>query len=450
MSASLRLPASVAGLPGPAGLPLLGNLHQLTPTKLHRQLDDWCAEFGPLYRMSMPGRQAVVVGDPELSQEILRRRPSDFRRQSTIESIMSEMGSDGLFSSEGAAWRRRRRLAMPAFNAAQLTRFAPTLEEITGRLRRRWTAASPDDIRADLARYTVDVTAKLTFDYDINTLEQSGDVIQRHLEHIFPMLNRRLNIPFPYWRYVRLPADRALDRALAALRTEVDAVIARARVQAPAEPTNFIEAFLLADDNGEKFSDDELFAEALTILIAGQDTTSNATAWLLHHLAGRPEIQRRIREEVAAEPSPLRAQPYLEAVIAESMRLQPTTPLMLMEAIADTHLGELAVPAGTWLVVNVSHAARQPDAFGDPEVFDPDRWLTPGERAHHPEVSIPFGSGPRFCPGRGLAMLEIKSVIGMACTDFDITVPAGAPPPDDRFHFAVIPVGMRLDLTPRA
>ena len=64
MSASLRLPASVAGLPGPAGLPLLGNLHQLTPTKLHRQLDDWCAEFGPLYRMSMPGRQAVVVGDP--------------------------------------------------------------------------------------------------------------------------------------------------------------------------------------------------------------------------------------------------------------------------------------------------------------------------------------------------------------------------------------------------
>lgn len=421
----------------------------MTPTKLHRQLDAWCDQYGALYRLSMPGRQIVVVGDPDLSRDVLRRRPSAFRRQSTIESIMREMGSNGLFSSEGEAWRRRRRLAMPAFNATQLTHFAPTLEQITERLRRRWSAASSHDVRDDLARFTVDVTAKLTFDYDINTLEQSGDVIQRHLEHIFPMLNRRLNIPFPYWRYVRLPADRELDRALAALRSEVDTVIARARADVPAEPTNFIEAFLLAGADGEKFSDEELFAEALTILLAGQDTTSNATAWLLHHVASQPVVQQRIREEVAHSPNPLSSQPYLEAVIAESMRLQPTTPLLLMEAVEDTVLGALALPAGTWVVVNVSHASKQPSAFAEPAAFDPRRWLEPDGRTHRAEVSIPFGSGPRFCPGRGLAMLEIKSVVAMACRDFDIVVPESAPPPDDRFHFAVIPVGLQLALIPR-
>ncbi|MGV9818280.1 cytochrome P450 [Nocardia xishanensis] len=450
MSAPLRAPMSLLDLPGPDGWPVLGNLPQLTPTRLHRQLDDWCAEYGSVYRLSMPGRRLVVVGDPELSKEILRQRPATYRRQSSIESIMSEMGSNGLFSSEGEAWRRRRRLAMPGFNAAHLTRFHTELELITERLRRRWLAASPEDVRADLTRYTVDVTAKLTFDYDINTLEQSGDVIQQHLEHVFPMLNRRLNIPLPYWRWVKLPADHALDRALEALRTEVNTVVARARTAAPQQPTNFIEAFLLAHDGGESFTDDELFAEALTILIAGQDTTSNAAAWLLYHLASEPEAQERIREEISRIPSTLDRQPYLEAVVAESMRLQPTTPLLLMEAVHDTVLRDIALPAGTWVLVNVRYPGLREENFADPHRFDPERWLRDADgRAHRPDVAIPFGSGPRFCPGRGLAMLEVKSVAAMTCRTFDFRLPDGVPPPDDRFHFAVIPVGLRLDLAPR-
>ncbi|MET9491601.1 cytochrome P450 [Nocardia sp. NPDC006630] len=439
---------SVDDLPGPKGWPLLGNLPQLTPARLHRQFDSWCDEYGLMYRVRMAGQRIVVVSDPELNREILRNRPGGFRRQSSIESVMDEMGSNGLFSLEGEAWRRRRKLAMPAFNATHLRGFQPSLESITDRLRRRWEDRSPDDVRAELTRYTVDVTAKLTFDYDINTIEQSGDVIQRHLELIFPILNRRLGMPFPYWRYVKLPDDRALDRALAALRQDLTAVIARARANLPEQPTNFIEALLLAQDGGE-FTDAELFAEALTILIAGQDTTSNAMAWLLYHLAGNPAAQQRIREEVAQIPSVLDRQPYLEAVAAESMRLQPTTPLLAMEAIEDTTIDGVAVPAGTWVIVNVRHAGLQAQNFSAPQTFDPDRWLREGPGNHRPDTALPFGSGPRFCPGRGLAMLEIKSVTSMVCRNFDISLPPDAEPPSDRFHFAVIPTGMRVNVTPR-
>ncbi|WP_330257652.1 cytochrome P450 [Nocardia sp. NBC_00565] len=335
-------------LPGPSRWPLLGNLPQMRPSLLHHQFDEWCDEYGPLYQLRMPGRRIVVVSDPDLNREILRDRPGGFRRQSAIESVMDEMGSNGLFSLEGDAWRLRRRLAMPAFNAAHLRSFHPTLETITGRLRRRWEQHSPKDIRGDLTRYTVDVTAKLTFDYDINTIEQSGDIIQRHLELIFPLINRRINSPVPYWRYVKLPGDRALERALAALRTDLAAVIGRARANSPQQPTNFIEAFLLAQDDSASFTDDELFAEALTILIAGQDTTSNAMAWLLYHLAGNPAVQERIRDEVTEIPSALGRQPYLEAVVVESMRLRPTTPIVGLEAVkyyiraAKQHMGEMA------------------------------------------------------------------------------------------------------------
>lgn len=442
---------SVRELPGPPGIPILGNLPWMAPSRLHHVLDRWCAEYGPLYRVSVPGRSIVVVSDPELNRDILRRRPEDFRRQSTIESIMDEMGSNGLFSLEGDAWRRRRKLAMPAFNAANLRSFHPTLEMITERLRNRWLRGSPDDMRADLTRYTVDVTAKLTFDYDINTIEQSGDVIQRHLEHIFPMLNRRLNLPIPYWHYVKLPADRALDRALRALRADTDDLLARARATVPEQPRNFIEALLLAQHDDEFFTDEELFAEALTILVAGQDTTSNALAWLLYHLAGRPEVQQRIRDELAEIPSALDRQPYLEAVVAESMRLRPTTPLLLMEAVRETAVGGVRIPAGTWVVVDVGYAAVQPANFSDPTSFDPTRWL--GETAHgthRPEISMPFGAGPRFCPGRGLAMAELKSVVAMACDTFDIRVPDGVAPPRERFDFAVVPVDLRLELVRRS
>ncbi|QLY30320.1 cytochrome P450 [Nocardia huaxiensis] len=440
---------SVDDLPGPGGWPVLGNLPQMPPAAMHRRFDSWADEFGPIYRLNVAGKRVVVVSDPDLNKEILRNRPGGFRRQSSIESIMDEMGSNGLFSLEGEAWRRRRKLAMPAFNASHLRGFHPTLEAITERLRKRWERQAPDDIRAELTRYTVDVTAKLTFDYDINTIEQSGDVIQRHLELIFPTLNRRLGIPIPYWRYVKLPQDRALDRALAALREDLTGVIARARANLPERPTNFIEALLLAQDRQESFTDDELFAEALTILIAGQDTTSNATAWLLYHLAGNPAVQERIRAEIAEIPSVLDRQPYLEAVAAESMRLQPTTPLLAMEAVQDTEIGGVRVPAGTWVIVNVQHAGVQDRNFSDPLAFDPERWLGGGHGNHRPDASIPFGSGPRFCPGRGLAMLEIKSVASMVCRTFDLGLPADAEPPTDQFHFAVIPIGMRLDLQRR-
>ncbi|MBF6330781.1 cytochrome P450 [Nocardia transvalensis] len=449
MSTTTSRELSLTELPGPGGWPLVGNLPQLWPTLLHRRLEEWAGEFGSLYRVDMAGKPVVVVSDPDLIREVLRDRPSGFRRQSVIESIMDEMGSNGLFSLEGDAWRRRRKLAMPAFNAGHLRGFHPTLETITERLRRRWLSLPPTDIRADLTRYTVDVTAKLTFDYDINTIEQSGDVIQQHLELIFPTINRRMATPFPYWRYVKLPADRALDRALAAIRRDLDEVIARARQNLPESPTNFIEALLLAPDGNETFTDDELFAEALTILVAGQDTTSNAMAWLLYHLAGHPEVQQRIRDEVAEIPSALERQPYLEAVAAESMRLRPTTPLIGLETVRDTVLGGAAIPAGTWVIINVQHPGLQEENFSDPLTFDPDRWLRDGGGNHRPEASTPFGSGPRFCPGRGLALLEIKNVVSMVCRTFDVRLPAGAQPPKDRFHFATIPIGMRLDLIPR-
>ena len=227
-------------LPGPKGLPLLGNLLQLDFKQLHRVLERWCDEFGTLCAFELGLRPVVVVADPELIQHILRNRPKLYRRLGTIEPVAKEMGIAGVFSAEGEDWKRQRRLTAHALDANHLRQFFPTLIKVTERLKNRWNSAADKqeavDVQLDLMRYTVDVTTNLVFGYDMNTLEKEGDVIQEHLEKIFPMIDRRIHMPFPYWRYFKLPADRALDKALVAIRQTITGFVARARARLAQTP----------------------------------------------------------------------------------------------------------------------------------------------------------------------------------------------------------------------
>ena len=158
---------SLTELPGPRGLPLIGNLLQLDLKQLHRVLERWCNEFGPLYAFKLGRKPVVVVGDPELIQNILRQRPNLYRRLGTIESAFKEMGITGVFSAEGDDWKRQRRLTAHALDAGHLRQFFPALIKVTERLKNRWGPAADKpaaaEVQQDLMRYTVDVTTNLGF-----------------------------------------------------------------------------------------------------------------------------------------------------------------------------------------------------------------------------------------------------------------------------------------------
>src|SRR5690349_17188345 len=187
---------ALTDLPGPTGLPLVGNVLQLDLTQLHRVLLRWTDEFGALFKFQLGQKPVLVVADPELNQTILRNRPKVYARLGTIEPVFKEMGITGVFSAEGEDWKRQRRLTAHALDAAHLRQFFPTLLKVTERLRKRWERDADEgsavDVQQELMRYTVDVTTNLAFGYDMNTLENEGDVIQDHLEKIFPAINRRI------------------------------------------------------------------------------------------------------------------------------------------------------------------------------------------------------------------------------------------------------------------
>jgi cytochrome P450 len=449
-------------LPGPKALPLLGNLLQLDIKQLHRVLEKWANEFGTIYQFMLGTRPVIVVTDPELNQSILRNRPKSYRRMGTIEPVFKELGINGVFSVEGEDWKRQRRLTAQALDVQHLRQFFPTLIKVTERLRNRWNTAagkqSAVDVQQDLMRYTVDVTTNLAFGYDMNTLEKEGDVIQEHLEKILPAVNRRINAPFPYWRYFKLPKDHAVEKSRQAIRETISGFVAQGRArlaehpERAAHPTNLMEAMLGArDENNVAFTEEEIYGNVLTMLLAGEDTTANTLAWMMHFMIEQPEVQARMQTEARGmvDKSGMLSQladaeklNYIEAVAHEAMRLKPVAPVIFLETLEDVEFGGVAVPRETAVMLLTMHACMQDAHFGKANEFRPERWLEaapPVGCPHNAKAFVPFGAGPRFCPGRQLAMVEIKTVMAMLCALFNVVKVESATPVTELFSFTMMP-----------
>ena len=463
----------IADLPGPKGVPLFGNALQIEAKRIHLQLEEWTAQYGRLYRLRLGPRSLLVVADPPVTEAVLRARPDTYRRVSQVERVFQEMSLAGVFSAEGDAWRSQRRLAMEALSQKHLRGFYPNLAVVALRLVRRWEKAAAAgtvlDLPEELKRFTVDITTQLVFGHDIDTLGKDAndeDAIQRHLEVFFPAFNRRLNAIIPYWRYFKLPADRRIDRAIASIRTWIGKRVQIARDRLAADPalalapTNFLEAMLVARDaEGQAFSDEVIFGNALTMLLAGEDTTAYTIAWAAHHLCDDARATAALSAEADAVLGEARVPkdleqagqlPYASAVANESMRLRPVAPMQFLEALSDVVVGDVAAPKGTTVIVLTRPPVLEATRFEQPNTFLPERWI-PGARSgtHDAAAHIPFGSGPRICPGRSLALLEMRVVLATLYRNFEVERASPGSEVTELSAFTMMPVNLHVRLRRR-
>ena len=464
----------LADLPRPRGLPLLGNLLQVDAPRVHAQVEAWAAQFGPLFTFRLGKVRLLVVADHSAMGTVLRDRPAGWRRTPKLEMVSRDMGlTGGVFGAEGQAWQRQRRMVMAGFDPRHLRAYFPALVNVSGRLEKRWRTAVAEgrtiDLQADLMRYTVDAISGLAFGADINTLESDHDVIQDHLDKIFPAMFRRLLAPLPTWHWWKSRADRELDRSVAAVNQAITGFIAAARSRLAAEPSrretpgNLLEAMLVAaDDEGSGITDAEVSGNVMTMLLAGEDTTANTLAWMVWLLHRHPDSLARAREEIDRVAGPrggwtperFAALPYLEACANETMRLRPVAPSLVLQALRDTVVGDVRVPART-LVWGALRVDPLRDRFFEAAAsFRPERWL---EADHAPSatsanrVSMPFGAGPRVCPGRNLAMTEMKMALAVLLGGFEIegVATAGGGEPAERLSFTMAPEPLTMRLRVR-
>ncbi len=460
-------------LPGPVRLPLIGNLHQMSPATLHLTLEKWADQYGDIYRVYFGPRPLVVIAECKTTQRILRDRPEGFRRTSIIEKAANDMHLNGVFSREGEIWRRHRVIVTKSLNRTKLKHLFPTLQMMVERLKRCWDHSADQtqsvNVCRDLMRFTVDVTMQVAFGIDPNTQETEGPVIQRHLDKIFPILNRRVFLPFPVWRYIRLPSDYALKSALKGLREEVDEIVRAVRQRIEADPrlkdspTNFLESILSEIEQGDSdLSDEDVFANVGTLLLAGEDTTANTIAWCIHYLMRFPEHFHRIRSEIdelatsnsatTLELEQTERLSFLDAFVNEAMRLKPVAPMIAAESKIETEILRCRIPRGTTILMLTRKTATKDSNFVDPDLFEPERWLNAEGHRYHPherQAFIPFGSGPRQCPGRNLALFEIRMVLSMLCRNFDLYTIHGTGEVNERLAFTMMPENLIVNFRKR-
>jgi cytochrome P450 len=215
-----------------------------------------------------------------------------------------------------------------------------------------------------------------------------------------------------------------------AVREATDTFIANARAAMQADPAlrgrpaNLLQAMLAAADQPDSGMDDGTVAgNVSTMLLAGEDTTSSALAWLVWLLWKNPGALARAQQEILRHATLLTAEnigklEYLDACAHEAMRLKPPAPFLPLQVLRDTTVLGVRLPKDTLLWCVLRHDSVDGRVFPEPQRFDPGRWLPGGKADRH--AALPFGAGPRMCPGRYLSLMELKVAMAVLLGRFDI------------------------------
>ena len=459
-------PQSLKSIPGPKGNFLTGNLSEIDFELLHQYVKKHAFEYGAIYRLTFAHKPVIVLSDPETIRTILKNRPEKFRRISNMQTVFSEIGANGVFSSEGDEWRTQRKIMNQAFKTSQIKNYLPIIDQSTERLKTVMNEIAQNgesiDIQALFQRYTVDITSNLAFGYDMNSLYNDDSTLQEKINVIFPMIGNRIKAPFPYWRYFKLKKDRQFEEAIDFFKQQSQLFIkaAEENINSGKKPDNILESMITARDETENsFTEQQLFPNILAILLAGEDTTANTLGWVIHYLAENPEYQTKIHNEIDSNLNQLDSEkvselndfPLLSAALQEAMRLMPVAPFLYLENNSPENIHNYHIPAGTMIIVLLSQSGHLEQEFSEPEKFIPERWLnlTTEKKKKYAKDLMHFGSGTRQCPGMQLSLMEMKSALVMLLKYFTFSNENNSKKVQDTFAFTVMPKNLMINIKQR-
>jgi len=451
-----------ADLPGPKGIPFLGNTLQIVSDMpaFTSKMDEWAFEHGQagIYQFTMFGRTYACLCSEETIGEVLRARPFGFTRRQTFAERFPGFGIHGLFSAEGTYWGRLRRLSTAAFAPEAVPAMAPAVASTAGALAASWKGSSRvHDVGAATRLYALDVLCRAGLGWDLRALStREGQALSDVIFGLFQKLGELVAMPFPYWKWgVELPGDREFKR----LSAQVDAALGPHVDEAASrggEGGDLLAAMLRAEDpestpEGRRLTREEAMWNAKTFLLAGSDTTAHTLTWCLYYLARDPALQAAVREEAAGGADGPR--PLAEAVVKEALRLHSPTAFLLFEAVegeGPVRVGGIDFPRDTIFTTLLRIPGQDPRNVPRAAEFDPSRWAAGAEGAAGLEAyaALNFGGGPRQCPARALAMHEACTAIAAVLSELKISLPEGCPAPKEVYQFTSVPDRVSIDLQP--
>src|SRR4051812_11665539 len=394
------MPPAVAPGPKPRLIDSLVYRPGRDPLVFFTQLE---RQYGGVVQYRMAGERIFLVSEPPYIKDILVTHNRNFTKSRGLERTKRILGN-GLLTSEGAVHLRQRRLLQPAFHRDRIAGYGQTMVGYADRMRSQWQEGATVDVAREMNRLTLSVVGKTLFDADVESQAAAvGEALTGVMESFWMML-----LPFADL-LERLPVPR-LRRARMA-RARLDAIIYRMiadRRASGRDHGDLLSMLLTAqdEDDGGVMTDQQVRDEAMTIFLAGHETTANALTWTWYLLSGAPDVRAKLHEEIdrvlqgrLAAVGDLGSLSYTERIVTESMRLYPPAWLIGRRAIADYPIGPYVAPARSILVMSPFIVQRDARYYREPDRFDPDRW-TPEFKASLPKFAyFPFGGGPRQCIG---------------------------------------------------
>ena len=418
-------------------MPLLGNLLDLNTPNPMEKLIEWGRQYGPIFRLQVPGNDRVIVSGADLVEEICD--DTRFGKQLGAGLKVGQDGhtSQGLFTSETAdpMWRRAHNILMAPFSQQAMRGYLPRMVDIAGQLMEKWSRLNPDDevnIPQDMTALTLDTIALCGFDYRFNSLYR--DTPHPFVAAMVRSLAERQKEAkeLPIQRKLRIQARRQYKEDQEFQVNLVKGLMAdRRRLGDAADNTDLLGLMLTGVDkqSGQMLPDDNIVAQCLTFLIAGHETTSGLLSFAIYYLIKNPQFAERARAEVDevlggdAEPTydQIHRLTYIRQVLDESLRMWPTAPMFTRTPLRDTVVGgKYAFPKDTGLSILIPMLHRDHSVWGDEvEEFDPDRFRPERFKSVPPNAYRPFGTGLRACIGRQFALQEATLVLGLALQRFE-------------------------------
>ncbi len=389
-------------------IPHIGTLPEDYQTRIGPYLASMYEKHGPIFRATtLFGDEVVYLVGPEANRFVLsseRLKFSHHQGWGQAFGVINMLGN-GLLTMDGAEHDQHRRMMNPAFAVSYMDKYLPIMNRVIRERAAKWLAKKEVDIYQEARKITFDVAAEALAGLKI------GPDVDRFRDIYVQMLMLGM---------VAMSEQDYADN-LERLKGELYALLAPKIQERREHPTDDVLGMLVRarDDQGRALSDEQLIAHTNILLVAGHETSTSLSAWLLYLLSQNPAYERRVLDEQAALLSP-DAEPTLDAIkqmkvldnaLSEAERLYPPVANGPRGVVEDFEFNGYHVPAGVFVFYSIAATHLLPSVFANPAHFDPDRFAPPREEDKKTPYSlVGFGGGPRICIGINFAQVEIKAL----------------------------------------
>ncbi len=382
-------------------------------------LQDLQRNIGDIARFQLGTQGIWLLSHPDYIRDVLVTNQKKFMKGRGIQ-MMKRLLGEGLLTSEGETHLRQRRLVQPAFHRQRVATYADTMVNYGEKLRTHWSslpANEPIEMSYEMMRLTLMIAGKTLFDADV---EDEASEVSQALTQTMVMMERVTNPLAGFLARLPLPSNRRFEKGKAKLDEIIYRIIAERR-KSNVDHGDFLSMLMMSrDEEGGtgQMSDEQVRDEALTIFLAGHETTATGLTWTWYLLSQNPEVEAKLHAEIDSvlqgrlptfEDLPkLR---YAEMVFAESMRVLPPVWMIGRRAITEHEIAGQKIKEGDLILMNQFIVQHDERWFPEPNKFDPERW-TPELKEARPKFSyFPFGGGTRVCIGEAFAWMEATLVL---------------------------------------